>query len=135
MTEKLKLSPHDRTVLTLLEKSQRPLTAYAILGELRDAGFRAPPTVYRALESLMKKGLVHRIESLNAYTACHHAEAKAHLSPFAICNSCGTVEEIDSATITRAIKKIAEHFFARLEKRVFELSGTCHACAERTKNA
>lgn len=135
MTKEMKLSPHERTVLTLLGKTEKPLTAYAILGELQDKGFRAPPTVYRALESLIKKGLVHRIESLNAYTACSHSEDHGHASPFAICNSCGTVEEIDSEAIARAVKKVAGQFFAQIEKRVLELSGICHSCAKTQRRA
>ena len=130
MLRKPILSPHDQKVLALLTKTEKPLTAYGILAELRDAGFRAPPTVYRALESLIKKGLVHRIESLNAYTVCNHTDHAEHLSPFAICNVCGTVEEMDSDTIARAMKKLAGQFLAQLEKRVFELSGICHACAK-----
>jgi len=127
---KQKLSPHDQTVLTLLEKSARPMTAYTILDALNPAGFRSPPTVYRALESLMKKGLIHRIESLNAYTACHHEEAAGHISPFAICSACGTVEEIDNDALARAVKKMAGQFLAQLERKVFELTGICHACAK-----
>jgi len=135
MQKSMKLSPHDQTVLKLLSRSAKPLTAYAILAELHSAGFRSPPTVYRALESLLKKGFIHRIESLNAYTVCNHAEDQHHLSPFAICNSCGTVAEIDNAAIARAMKKIAGEFLAQLEKRVLEFSGICHACAKTGRSA
>ncbi len=130
-----KLTPHEQTVLKLLSHAPKPLTAYAILSELHPAGFRSPPTVYRALESLLKKGLIHRIESLNAYTACNHAEDHNHISPFAICNACGTVEEINSAAIARAMKKIAGEFLAQLEKRVLEFSGICHNCAKKHRSA
>ena len=57
------LSPHAQTVLRLLKKSQTPLSAYEILDRLRNAGIKAPPTVYRALDSLVARGLAHRIES------------------------------------------------------------------------
>ena len=106
------------------------MTAYAILDALNPQGFRSPPTVYRALEALIKKGHIHRIESLNAYTACHHADHADHLSPFAICNQCGAVEEIEDNKMGKAIKKMAGHFLANMERRVFELTGTCHACAK-----
>ena len=60
-------------VLELVWDSHRPIGAYAILERLKSDGrSAAPPTVYRALDFLMGVGLVHRIESLNAYVGCAH---------------------------------------------------------------
>jgi Fur family zinc uptake transcriptional regulator len=49
------LSPHSQKVLALLQKSKQPLSAYEILDKLRGAGFKAPPTVYRALDTLVAR--------------------------------------------------------------------------------
>jgi len=83
---------NDGMVFTVLSKSDRPLTAYELLGRLRTKGITAPPTVYRSLERLIKDGLAHRLETLNAFVACakpHHRSAAI----FAICRKCGTTAE------------------------------------------
>jgi len=53
-----------------------------------------PPVVYRALDFLVRNGLAHRIERLNAYTACAHPD-HAHAPAFLICRSCRTVAEAE----------------------------------------
>src|SRR5581483_8522848 len=66
-----RLTEQRRRVLELIWKSHAPVGAYTLLDRLREGGVRAqPPTVYRALEFLVENGLIHRIESLNAYVGC-----------------------------------------------------------------
>ena len=68
-----KLTPIRRNVLNALLASHRPLGAYDVLEELAHHAARpAPITVYRALDFLIANGLVHRIESRNAFIACAH---------------------------------------------------------------
>ena len=68
-----KFTPIRRQVLQALLSSHRPLGAYEVIDELAKSMPRpAPITVYRALDFLMENGLVHRIESRNAYLACAH---------------------------------------------------------------
>src|SRR5262249_40395465 len=64
-----RMTPLRRRVLELVWDSHAPIGAYAIMDLLRAADDRAaaPPTVYRALEFLLDQGLVHKIESLNAF--------------------------------------------------------------------
>ena len=62
------LTNKQALVMNLLGKTKGPLSAYAILDQLHDSGFRGPVQVYRALEKLMELGLVHRLESLNAFS-------------------------------------------------------------------
>ena len=75
----LRLTPIRRRVLELVWASHEPVKAYDILDILRsERDSAAPPTVYRALEFLLGEGLVHKIESLNAYVGCGepgHADA------------------------------------------------------------
>ena len=66
------LTKNQTLVMGALSQAKGPLSAYTILDELRDDGFRAPLQVYRALEKLVELGLVHRLESLNAFVACQH---------------------------------------------------------------
>ncbi|MGB2321810.1 MAG: Fur family transcriptional regulator, partial [Candidatus Puniceispirillaceae bacterium] len=67
---KSKLTRNQTLVLEALASAGQPLGAYSLLDLLRDQGFKAPLQVYRALDQLISEGLVHRLESLNAWTAC-----------------------------------------------------------------
>src|SRR5271167_4230251 len=53
----------------------------------------APITIYRALDFLRENGLVHRIESRNAFVACAHNHGDNDLVVFLICEKCGAVGE------------------------------------------
>ena len=85
-----KFTPIRRQVLEALLSSHRPLGAYEIIEELAKSNSRpAPITVYRALDFLMENGLVHRIESRNAFLACAHDHDEAAMVAFLICERCG----------------------------------------------
>ena len=68
-TRGLKLTPLRRRVLELVWAGHGPVGAYDLLQALAEGDARAvqPPTVYRALEFLREAGLVHRIDTLNAF--------------------------------------------------------------------
>ncbi|MDX2494940.1 MAG: hypothetical protein QNK27_08275, partial [Desulfuromusa sp.] len=63
-----------RRVFELIWQQHKPIGAYEVLEGLQQDGRAAPPTVYRALDFLLDLGLVHRINSLNAYVGCIHPE-------------------------------------------------------------
>jgi Fur family zinc uptake transcriptional regulator len=129
-----KLTPQNQRIYDVLNKANKPLSAYDILEKMRRYGVKAPPTVYRALDVLMKKGLIHRLESNNSFVACRHDELAHHHdhpSPFAICTECGKVDEINSPALIKLMVKLGGSFLASVEKRVFELSGICHQCAHK----
>jgi Fur family zinc uptake transcriptional regulator len=108
------------------------MTAYAILARLRRFGVAAPTTVYRALNLLEKKGLVHRIESLNAFLACRHARAHAP-APFAVCLNCGKVAEIGDPKLAAALARKSRLFLGEVRKNVLEIAGLCRTCAKNVK--
>jgi Fur family zinc uptake transcriptional regulator len=123
------LSANHEQVLRLLQAAGKPMTAYEILDGLRPLGIAAPPTVYRALTRLLNEGLVHRLESINAYVTCaitpHHHGATV----FAICRDCGGVDELDEATLVGRLKaKAVKHGFTP-DEAVIELKGQCALCA------
>src|ERR1700761_9777839 len=63
-----------REMLSLILAADRPLGAYDLLDKLKETRKKAaPPTIYRALDFLRTNGLIHRIESLNAFIACSDA--------------------------------------------------------------
>ena len=129
MTE---LTKNQTLVFDALSKAHAPLSAYALLDQLREHGFRAPLQVYRALEKLREAGLVHRLESLNAFVACAHTHGdhEAHgLVAFAICDKCGQVAEFADEEIEARLTGWAKRSGFRAEKTTVEIRGHCAACA------
>ncbi|CCD86475.1 putative transcriptional regulator, Fur family; zinc uptake regulator ZUR [Bradyrhizobium sp. ORS 285] len=124
-----KFTPQRRQVLEALLSSHRPLGAYEIIEELAKAGARpAPITVYRALEFLMANGLVHRIESRNAFLACAHDHEQTALVAFLICESCGAVGEVPAAPIAESLKSAAAASGFLPKMSVVEITGLCAHC-------
>jgi Fur family zinc uptake transcriptional regulator len=130
MTARADLTKNQLRVLEKLEAATGPLSAYTLLDQLRNDGFRAPLQVYRALEALMKTGFVHRLESLNAFVACAELHDHAHrMTAFAICDTCGQVEEFSNEAVgTQLDQWVGSTGFAA-KKAVIEFRGICAKCA------
>ena len=124
-----KLTPIRRQVLQALLASHRPLGAYELIDALAKSMSRpAPITVYRALEFLMANGLVHRIESRNAYLACAQSHDDAAMVAFLICERCGSVGEIPAATMAQPLSAAARATGFAPKLSVVEITGTCAHC-------
>jgi Fur family zinc uptake transcriptional regulator len=128
-----RLTPLRESVLQLVWQSHKPLGAYTLLEQLSaqaapGEGQRlAPPTVYRALEFLREQGLVHRIDSLNAFIGCQHPQ-EPHQRFFLICRQCATAVEIMSEPLTTALKSVADTAQFAAEGASVEITGLCSAC-------
>lgn len=124
------LTKNQALVLGVLEKSHEPVSAYTILERLRDDGFRAPLQVYRALEKLLAFGKVHRLESINAFVACSHAghSHSGGITVFAICETCGKVEEFHDEVISERLSMWQEKADFKSEKTTIEIRGFCTRC-------
>jgi len=126
-----RLSNVRKRVLELIWESHQALGAYAILEQLGKEGVKpAPPTVYRALDFLLEAGLVHRINSLNAYIGCNHPKDSHHGSYFLICQHCHIVAEIHDKRIDEEVASLAERERFSISERALEISGTCQHCQE-----
>ena len=124
-----KFTPLRRQVLQALLSSHRPLGAYEVIEQLAKAAPRpAPITVYRALDFLMANGLVHRIESRNAYLACAHDHDRAALVACLICERCGAGGEVPAAPIADSLKAAAGASGFSPKLSVVEITGTCAHC-------
>jgi Fur family zinc uptake transcriptional regulator len=130
MTMTPTLTKNQNLVLGALEKAEGPLSAYTILDTLRDDGLRAPLQVYRALDKLLAFGLVHRLESLNAFVACAHPHCHASsMMAFAICEKCGSVSEFSDAGVEERLTGWARDNRFKPSKTTIEIKGVCMACA------
>jgi Fur family zinc uptake transcriptional regulator len=124
-----KFTPIRRQVLQALLSSHRPLGAYEVIDELAKSMPRpAPITVYRALDFLMENGLVHRIESRNAFLACAHDHDAAAMVAFLICERCGSVGEIPAAPVAQSLNAAARANGFAPKLSVVEITGTCAHC-------
>jgi Fur family zinc uptake transcriptional regulator len=123
------LTKNQTLVMGALAGAKGPLSAYTILDQLRDCGFRAPLQVYRALDKLVEFGLVHRLESLNAFVACRQPGCEGHETiAFTICERCGQVKEITDDSLARRLKAMAGQVSFALTKSTVELRGICGLC-------
>lgn len=123
-----KLTPIRRKVLELLLNSGRATKAYSLLDEMRQIHpGSAPPTVYRALDFLLSAGLVHRIESINAFTVCHDLTQCQH-GILVVCQQCGSVTELHQPKLRQALVAQIQDAGYRLASDEIELKGLCAAC-------
>ena len=123
------LTRNQICVLERLEASAGPLSAYTLLDQLREQGFRAPLQVYRALDTLIKGGFVHRLESLNAFVACAEPHDHSHdMTAFAICDRCGQVVEMSDHEVGEQLDRWVRSAGFAAKKAVIEFRGTCGKC-------
>ena len=128
----IRLTPLRRRVLELVWSGHEPVRAYDILDRLREERRgAAPPTVYRALEFLLANGLIHRIESLNAFVGCG-APRDDHMGQFLICRDCGGVGELDDPEIEHLLARKAARLGFAVERQTIELIGLCPQCERST---
>ncbi len=137
---RVKLTPRRLQVLTLLTQSHQPMGAYEILGCLNQqvndeaAGKRqsiAPPIVYRALEFLLAEGLVHRIESKNAFISCDHP-GHQYAAQFLICSGCEKVAELDNPDSSLLAE--VDNLGFKVDHSVVEITGVCRGCSKMNGN-
>ena len=125
----LRLTPVRRRVLEILLESHRALGAYDVLDRLRkeDLGSQ-PPIAYRALDFWVGTGLVHKVESLNAFLACSlsHPDCDPILM---ICNKCDVIAESAQSKKQSISHKAATDVGFVVESITREVMGLCPNCA------
>ena len=132
---KARLTAQRRRVLEIVASGHTAVGAYDILARMRNDGrLPAPAAVYRALDFLLRQGLIHRVESRNAYVACLSDEEE-HRAQFLVCEGCGRVAELNSPAIERAISSGAAAAAFTITTPVVEISGRCHACQTAARPA
>jgi Fur family zinc uptake transcriptional regulator len=122
-----KLSRNQSEILSCLRKANEPMSAYAILDKVRDSGISHPPTVYRALNELMQKGMVHRLQTRSAFIACGHGGCDGKFA-FAICRDCQKVVEIPLSAAEEAGLLALAPAEIEAEQATLELAGLCRDC-------
>ncbi|EKE44573.1 zinc uptake regulation protein [Oceaniovalibus guishaninsula JLT2003] len=126
---RLHFTPVRRRVLEMLLGGHTSLRAYEILDRLRAEGLGSqPPVAYRALDFLVMHGFAHRVERLNAFIACSHADSR-HAPAFLICRACNRVVEAESDPQAGELGRAARRAGFVIERTVREAEGLCPDCA------
>ncbi len=113
-------------VLQEIWRSEKPAGAYEILAALKNDFPRAAPiSIYRALDFLTENGLIHRLNSLNAFIGCRRPEEK-HVPAFLICSVCGRADEIRADKAFKELKKETGKF--KPKSAAIEIFGVCPSC-------
>ncbi len=109
--------------------SHKPVSAYELIESLAKEGKRlAPVSVYRILDVLQGAGLVHRLESRNAFFACMMEHRTAPETVALVCEGCERVIEVEVAEAFRAIGLASKASGFRANAIVIEVSGLCAEC-------
>lgn len=133
----LRLTPIRARVLGMIAEAVKPLKAYDLLEQVRageGAGAAAPPTVYRALDFLLANGFIHKLESVNAFVACHHPSTAQHSVPFLICDGCHSAVELEDKQVVAALDERARALGFVPQAQTLEVHGLCARCSEGSPN-
>ncbi len=117
-----------RRILELICSGHKAVGAYELLDLFHKEDPKAQAnTIYRALDFLMEIGLVHKIESLNAYIGCLQAK-KQHQTVILICTHCKNAFELDATSVYQSLYAMSEENQFTPTALTIELHGLCASC-------
>lgn len=122
------LTKNEVMVWDVLDGAGEPLKAYEVLDRLKARGVRAPMTVYRALDGLVGKGFVHKLDALNAFMVCTH-EHPHGMQAFLMCDGCSTVIEVEVDGAASGVQPVLRQTGFEMRAARLEISGRCADCA------
>ena len=126
------LSKNQQIIFDLIDKSPEPLKAYTILFNVQKKGIKAPPQVYRALDKLVERGKIHKIESKNAFVACRNSDCEiSKATAFSICESCENVSEISNSKLSKYLSNFSDNSGMKYSKYNLEFFGLCKKCKSK----
>ena len=126
----LRRTPVRSAVIDLLVKARRPQSAADLLGAMPNG--TDVVTVYRTLNTLVKKGLARRIRNEDRSWLFEIAIAGAssdHVHAHFVCDSCGTVEclpDVEVPPLASRSAKLEKGY--EITKQDLTVHGTCPKC-------
>jgi Fur family zinc uptake transcriptional regulator len=127
----VQLTPIRHKVLELIWNSHKAVKAYDLLDLIRPTNDSAKPaTVYRALDFLLEQGLIHRVESLNAFVGCKSSGTR-HDQLLLICTACHNVEERAAPEVFVALANEMRSAVFVSQRKTLEIHGLCSRCGSR----
>ena len=129
-----RLTRPRRRVLELLLIAGSPAKAYDLVATYhQDARVAKPATVYRALQFLETRGLVHRLSTLKSYVACD-PERPGAPALYLLCDCCGSCREVPAPDLA-ALNAAATAAGYEIERITLEGQGLCPACRPQRPGA
>ncbi len=126
----VQLTPIRHQVLELIWGSHKAVKAYELLDRIKPLQNAAKPaTIYRALDFLIEQGLIHRVESLNAFVGCS-CSGHQHEQLLMICNNCQEVEERSAPEVMQALSQEIKQADFIVHSKAIEIHGICAKCAQ-----
>ena len=130
--KQVNLSKNQLIVLETIRKAKKPLKAYSILSSVKKKGINAPPQVYRALEKLVEIGLIHKIESKNAFVACKNSNCEiSNTTAFSICEKCEKVTELNNHKLSKYLSNFEDNTGMSYRRYNLEFYGLCKMCKSK----
>lgn len=131
----LRLTSKRRRVLQRLLEAGQALSAYELINACKDdfGAALAPTSMYRILEFLEDKKLIHKLSLANKYIACVNGdcpEKEQAFSQFLICSNCSRVVEVevDPAVMAALMATVRAKGF-ELQTPQLELNCLCEQCS------
>ena len=119
----VQLTPIRHQVLELIWESHKAVKAYELLDRIKPLQNAAKPaTIYRALNFLIEQGLIHRVESLNAFVGCS-CLGHQHEQLLLICNNCQEVEERSAPDVMLALSMEIKQADFIVHSKTIEIHG------------
>jgi Fur family ferric uptake transcriptional regulator len=131
----LRLTRQRRVIADVLQQAGEHLDAPEVLRRARQQmpGLHLA-TVYRALESLKKLGIIDELDLMHVNGHGHYYEARTNKDHMHFtCQRCGTVFEIQDPLFEKLKGQIATRHGFTLRVARLELGGHCEDCADKVK--
>lgn len=128
------MTPQRRVIAEILQEAGEHLAAPEVLRRARQKmpGLHLA-TVYRALESLKKLGIIDELDLMHIKGTGHYYEARTNKDHMHFtCQGCGEVLEIQTPLFERLKGQIEGRHGLAIRVARLELGGLCGACASKT---
>jgi Fur family transcriptional regulator, zinc uptake regulator len=118
------------SVVAVLKGSQRPLGAYAIADKITaTSGARCyANSVYRCLATLIDKGRIQPIATVNGYVLIDADHNNADRLIWLICEECQRCDSVPGLSAHTAINEIALARQFQPLRQIIEIVGSCATC-------
>jgi Fur family zinc uptake transcriptional regulator len=125
-----------KDILAIIKSANMPLKAYDILDLLlKKRPTAKPPTVYRVLDFLVEKHILHKITSNHTYVMCQ-AEIDSHCEQHGgnvdlmlVCKKCHQCLELVSSIFSVVLNQLAKQEKFAINENSIELQGICNGCS------
>ena len=127
--------PRQMIYLFVRRAGNQGVGAYVLLEALKTYSPNArPATVYRALDYLLRLGLVVKIDSQSKFFA-RSPHSSQRLCLFMVCSVCGSVHEFNDPWCEKKIETTVSAAGRLLDRKSIEISVLCENCQPASAGA